>query len=268
MSTKYTYAGYSCLVKTIPSKVDILLGNITDLTEEGKFGFVQGLDAFDVPRDVWQYGSDGLGGADVKTFLTSAQPLFIVSDSVVDTTVTVKCFYIDGFGVEQGVTKTLNGQMSIPLDVIGLDVIRASVESVTEAVGNIDISSENAFTAGVPDDVSKVLAYIGQSYGQTEQCLLTVPLNTSMILNGVYVYIAREKGAAGSAQVDLRVREFGKSWVVKRPWQVTTSFPISEDVYDLIFPARSQVVLRVRSISDSDTHVTGILNYYLVSVAT
>lgn len=260
----YNLDEYQNLIRSFPPKLNISLGSIDSVSEDGKFGFVRHLDGMDVPTDIWAWGSDDISGAAIKTFPTTSETLYISSDNVNDTNVDVDVHYIDDDGTPLTITPNLDGQTPVSLGVSGFDVNRALVSSLIMPLGNVYITNDSNFTAGVPDDVSKVLAYIPQGFGQTQQCTITVPVDCTCIIDWVNIYMSRNQGLAGSAQVSLLVGEFGKDFLIKRPWHLTTSAPVNEFISGIVVPARSRIVLRVVDISDNDTHFTGVINYYLI----
>jgi len=262
------WALISSLVRPVVAKVfdldvDIALGNVDGISYNDKFGLVKGIDAADAAADLWAWGSDPLAGAPTKVFPSVAGDLFIASDAAGDTDVDVTIVYLDATGVERTVTKNLDGQTPVDVEVTALDSNRMWISGATAAVGNIYLSTSGSFTAGVPDVATTVVAFIEAGYGQTEQCTYTVPSGKKMVLTLLQVSMSRGSGAAGSAEVQLRVKPSGGSVLVKREWQATDSSPVKDGTV-FVFAALTQVVVRVKDVSDGDTHLTGVWKFYLV----
>lgn len=96
--------------------------------------------------------------------------------------------------------------------------------------------------------------------------MFTVPIDKQMRIRKVHISIGRASGAAGSAEVNLKVREFGKTWIVKRPFTVTTSYPINKSVAGLIIPPRANVVMTLQTVSDTDTNCDASWEYELIDL--
>ena len=246
--------------------LDLALGRTPGLTEDTKFGGVKLIDAMDNIVDVWRIADDNLvNRVDKKTFITSAQSLFIASDSVVDIDVDILVNYLDSDGVPRTVTPNLNGQTGVVIGVTALDCNRLTVDNGNTNVGNIYLTTENAFTGGVPDDLTKVLAFIVADKGQTLQALDTTPVGFRYHIKNILIYCSRASGATGSADVELQVRPNGKSWLTKRDFLVTTNSPIIKPEAGLVFDALTNIRARVIDVSDNDTNITFEWNYDLAA---
>lgn len=239
-------------------------GKIDGITLVHKFGYVGAVDAADGPTDVWAWGSDTASGALLKTWPTVAATLYIASSSSSDTDLDVKVYYIDASGYEKNVTVNTNGQNSVSLGVTALDINRAYISNGNAAVGNLYICNTNAFTSGVPNTAADVLAYIPIGYAQTQQACFRVPIDYRLILTRIQVLIARASGAAGSAEVELLVKEPGGTWRVLRPWYISTSVLLNIEEQGLDFPGGSFVRLNLEDVSDGDTNCTGCWHGVLV----
>ncbi len=252
------------VVRQVDPGIDLALGRLGGVQEDSKFGEVLALDAADAATDVWAFGSDTVSGADTKTFPTSAQSLYISSDSGSDTDVDVTVEYVDSTGAAATATPNLNGQTAVDMGVTAFDVNRARVVGDTAAVGNIYINTANAHTNGVPDSAATVLAYIAAGYGQTQLCMYTVPLNKQARLKHIVAGMSRASGGAGSAELHLRVREFGGTWIVKRIFHPTQAAPVDQPLANLVLPARTSFALRAHDVSDTDTNITGDIFFDII----
>lgn len=233
------------------------------ISVDTKFGRVRNIDAADTPCDVWALADDAASPRlESKTFPSAASTLYMASDDAADTAeVTVE--YIDSFGFLQTVTDNLTGQTPVNLGVSGFDSNRAYLSGDDESnVGNVFVSHDADWTAGVPDDLTQTLCHIPPGYGQTEQCLYRVPIGKKCFILGLNLTVARSGGAAGSADVRILTKESGGSWLVKR------DYPIQNG--GMPFVTRGLSVgpggffrLEVNDVSDIDTNVTADIIYYL-----
>ena len=239
------------------------------MEENGKFGYVTEIDAADSAKDIWPMANDGFANLlNTKTFPTSASTLYIASDDSADAGVEVTVEYLDSNGELQTVTQTLDGtdaQTAVSLGVSGLDANVAYLSGDTEThAGNIYIANNSSFTAGVPSTLSNTLAMIPAGFGQTQQAIYQSPSNKKIRLREITVFVNRSSGADGSAIIHLRVKPEGGSWRVMRPIYVTTADHRQKHTAGLVFEGRTQIVMRVDSVSDTDSNVTGEFDYELV----
>lgn len=249
------------IVRTISTDLEIAFGRFSGISEDAKFGEVRGIDAIDNATDVWTYGDDGFGGALTKTFPSSAQTLYVSSDSTSDTSKVVRVSYIDANGLSQTTDVTLTGQTVVNTGVTALDCNRVVQLTGTVNVGNLYVATENNHSSGTPADPTKVLAHVKPTQGQTRQAILTVPSNKRLRIKGIRAYVSRASGAAGSAIITLREQDDGGTEVVKRLWHVTTSQGVNEKTTGLVFPALAHIRARVEDVSDTDTNVTFEFDY-------
>lgn len=249
---------------------ELALGRIDGIEEDTKFGCVTGIDAADNAKDVWDWASDDLTGADTKTFPTSAATLYIASDNAGDTSISVQVGYIDGNGARQSVVVTTDasdGTTPVSLGVSGLDVNRAFINGDGQsASGNLYIQQGSGFSSGVPSDASAVLAFIRAGDGQTQQAIFTVPNGFKMHITGMVWAINRASGAAGSATCLLKVKTPGGSWLKKRRLYLDNGLHV-KTVRGLVFEPGTKVVMHVQDVSDGDTNVTGELQFNLVEAS-
>lgn len=247
---------------------EVALGNIPGYASDTKFGRVRAQDAADNAVDIWSFADDTASPrSDTKTFPSAAATIYLASSSGSDTNVDIDVTYIDSTGaLAEALAVNLNGQTPVSIGATGLDVLRIKVSagSPNAPVGIIYASITNDFTAGAPNDVTDILAVAPAGFGQSQLSHFTVPLGKTLVMKEVYILIARVSGAAGSAEVTLRITEFGGHQRVVRQFFPTTSVPISRGVKNFVVPARAQIVWRVDDVSDSDTDVSCTWGYELI----
>lgn len=256
-------------ILTASFDTEVALGNIQNYSSAVKFGRVKNIDAADSAVDIWAYADDGLSSrADTKTFPSVAATIYLCSSSASDTAVDVTVAYIDSTGAAATATDvTLTGQTPVSIGATGLDVNGIRVTGSTAAVGIIYASITNAFTAGVPDDPADILAVAPVGYQQSQLSHFTVPLAKTLVMKELLLTVSRSSGAAGSADVTLRIKEFGGVSRVRREYFPTQAVPIDRGVTNLVVPARSQIVWRVDDVSDADTNISCIWAYELIDDA-
>ena len=255
-----------------PESSKLALGYYDQIVELDKYGHVEGLDAVDPDTDVWMYGSDGEGGTPTMNFDLTAATMYAASTDNSDT-MDLVVTYIDSSGAEQTATVTLTGQTPVSLGDSGSFVNLAYTTGSAQEAGNITITNENNFTSGVPNDKTKVMAYIRAGWGKTKQSGYVSPTNVSSVVKRLYVSLARASGAPqgrdvggadvtvktrrelGSAEVHVRQRSAGQSvWSVSRDIHVTSSSTYDRAVAIVLEPGDA-IVGRCVNISDTDTNV-------------
>lgn len=170
------------------------------------------------------------------------------------------------FGTFRQGTDASDGRTPVSLGVSGLDCNRIELTGDGQAnAGNIYVQQGNAFTIGVPDDLTIVLAFVRAGYGQTEQAIYTVPAGYEMRMKRLVLTLARSLGAAGSAIIQLMVKKTGQSWVVKREWNFQNG-EFTKPLAGLVLPAGTQVKMRLVSTSDNGNNLTAEWHYDLAAV--
>ena len=255
------------IVRSVDSRIDLALGRFQGMVSDTKFGRVSNLDAADPPVDIWAFGDDTVSPrSSAKTFPTSAATIYLASSNAGDTTQTVDVDYIDANGDAQTASAVaLNGQTPVSIGATGLDVNRIKVVSATGAAGVVYASITNNFTGGAPNNVTDILAVAPAGYQQSQLSHFTVPLGKTLIMNRIFLSVARSSGSAGSARVLLKMKPFGQAERVIREFFLTTNYPIDPDNIALVIPARAQITWEVSSVSDTDSSFSVAWGYDLVA---
>lgn len=259
------------IVRSVSTELDLALGRFTGMSEDAKFGRVEGIDnTGDFPCDIWAMADDGFASRLAeKTFPSSAATLYMASDASGDTDIEVTVPYLNSSGVPLAVTSNLNSSDAttpVNLGVTALDCNRAFLSGDNEtASGNIFISNNSSFTSGAPSTLSNTLAMIPAGYGQTQQAIDQTPAGYKYRIKRLIAYMARANGAAGSATIELQVKPSGGSWLVKREFFITTSQPVNKPVAGIVLDGLTQVRLKVTDVSDNDSNFFGEWHYDLVA---
>jgi hypothetical protein len=249
-------------------RTEIALGNVDNYTTSTKFGGTEAIDAADPEITIWRLANDTLGANQVtrKKFQTSASTLYIASTSASDTSIDITVQYSDSSNLEQSTTVTLNGQTPVSLGVSGLDCNRMFVSSADDTLaGNVYLTNANDFSSGVPNDDADILAYIIAGAQQTEQTTFRVPSDKTMIITRVYATISRANGSSGSANISLKIKPDGGSWLVKRKYYTTTEKDINLNDLSIVYQPGTFVEWTISNVSDNNTNVFVEYDYELIS---
>lgn len=243
---------------------EVALGNVQHYQISTKFGLLESA-SIGSSRTVWAFADNSLSTRlDRKVFPTAATAVYIVSESAADTAKQVTVRYQDSNNVAQQAEVTLNGQTPVLVNASVLDCDTAYISGNDQTlVGHVYVMRGNAVTAGVPNTPSDVLAFINSAHGRTQQATLRVPANTTMVVNNVLIAVTRSNGSSGSAQVNMRVKPFGKSWYVTRPYLLTTSTNIDKSE-QMVFGAGDMIEFFMTSVSDANTSCNVFFEYLLI----
>lgn len=268
LSQTQSLASDATLTRQIPSDLDIDLGGFSDISSGTKFGNVEGVGTASNALDIWAAANTGLTGRlDMKTFPTSASTFYIASTSASDTDIDITANALDATGLETTVSVNLNGTTVVSLGSL-LDVNSAYVSGANQTpIGDIWIGTSNAFTAGRPTTASETVAFIPIGFGRTQQTHISVPSNKKCRISRIYGSLARASGAAGSAEINFRVKESGGSWMILRHYDVTTSLTLDREQKGLILGAGARCVLSLSAeTSDNGTDANGQIEYDFINV--
>lgn len=183
--------------------LEIARGNVPGMSFTRRFGKIQTIQAA-TPADVWVYGVTS--GAETYTWSSSADIDSISSSSASDTQ-QITIVGLDTNYAATTQTATLNGQTRVALTTSLIRVNNVYNNSATDLVGNVYVYPNTAITAGVPDDVTKVRAYVAAADNQSLQTMYTVPAGYTAYITGVEVSLINRKTAI--AEMIVKTREYG-----------------------------------------------------------
>lgn len=237
----------------------ITSGDFQKLNSIDKFGRNADIDTGTAPEDVWTQG-------DAYSFLSSETTLYISSSDNSDTQ-EMTVMGLDGDYNLVTQTKDLTGQSQVALDTDLLRVFRCYNSDSTVLSGNIYIAESDTLTDGVPDTPSKIKAVVSNGHGQTQMAIYTIPAGKTGYLIRWYVTINDASGSASkSAQVSLKIREFGKVFRDRRDLGISSNgghvdvrltFPIK-------IPEKSDIKITVESAGANDSDVSAGFDIILV----
>ena len=163
---------------------------------------------------------------------------------------------------------TLNGQNRVALSVPlwrfnrALQITPSTRSDRFNALpGNVYIFADNALTLGVPNDPSKVIAFIANGSNQTRQSFYTIPKGKSgFFLSGSIRII---KKGTGAAIAKVYVRTFGGPCINVQVGSISNAG--SSSVYDPqvipeTLPEKSDIFVTV----DVDSNDTGAAHDYIM----
>lgn len=181
--------------------LEIARGNIPGVSFSRRFGKVPTL-LVDTPTDVWRYGSTA--GAEIYTWSTTADIDSISSDNAGDLQ-NITISGLDANYIQVNQTIALNGQTRVALTTPLMRINQAFNDSGTDLLGNVYIYVNTAITGGIPDDVTKVRAYIDSTAQQSQNGIFTVAAGKTGFITSVETSMIGRKDAFLSLKVKTRL---------------------------------------------------------------
>jgi hypothetical protein len=228
-----------------------------------KFGTVSKIDTADADVTVWALADDARSPrVDRKTFSTTADTIYISSSSASDNGIKITTIVNDSNNDLKQNETIISGQTPVSIGVSGLDCNTAFVSGDDQTLaGDVYITLGSDHTSGIPNDLTKVLAFIPQVAQRTQQATFRVPNGSKMIIDSIHCNIAVGTGNA-SAQLFLRVKPQGGSWYILRPYNLTTSSTIERN--ETIVLDEGTFVEFYMDVSANDVDMTTIFRYQLI----
>lgn len=237
-------------------------GNIPGQSSFRKFGRNGEIDTTSDPEDIW-----GGGGLYTGFPTGGAETMEIFSSQAADTsagtgarTVEISNLRDSTGAAADNVILSLNGTTPVSL---GIDTFtrgsRVKVKTAGSGGGNA-----GTLTLRHTTTTANIFAVMPIGANQTQIAAYSVPLGHTLHTNRMFIRLARLSGAAGSAEVSLRVREFGGVFQTHVTPEVTDGGPYSErDVWHR-FPALTDFKFTCDEVSDNDTVITANISGVLI----
>lgn len=227
------------------------LGDIECLATVNKFGESPSIDIADGLVDIWNFPTQ-------KTYtFSSVADIDSISSSDAGDNQNIEIRGLDSNWDKTIQTIALNGQNRVALTTNLIRVPRLKNVGNTVLAGNVYCYPNTAITGGVPDDTTKVRAFIliGVSVGdnQTLMAIYTIPNAKTGLL--VRYYAAAYLATASASLVRMYRREFGGVFQVKETIAINTvGSTFVERPYHPTYPripARTDIVMKANSTVDN-----------------
>lgn len=244
-------------------KTEVALGLVPNNFLGTKFGTVSKIDTTDADVTVWALADDARSPrVNRKTFSTTADTIYISSSSASDTGIKITTIINNSSNELKQYETIISGQTPVSIGVSGLDCNTAFVSGDDQTlVGDVYVTLGSDHTSGIPNDLTKVLAFIPQVAQRTQQATFRVPTGNKMIIDSIHCNIAVGTGNA-SAQLFLRVKPQNGSWYILRPYNLTTSSTIERN--ETIVLDEGTYVEFYMDVSANDVDMTTIFRYQLI----
>jgi hypothetical protein len=249
------------VVRVIDFEFDIAAGRSQGVSIVNKFGKNPDVDTGTVPEDIWENGGTYTGFP-----AGAAETLQVFSSSANDAAAGTGARTIRVTGLDSNYniiseTVTLNGVTPV---TTSQSFIRAHTAVVLTSG-----SSNTAFNAGNitvrhSTTTTNIFLYMLIGTNQTNCSGYTIPAGYTGYMRKITVSCA--DGASASVQGSIYVGAFGAAPRYRRPFIVTFGAQLSDEIYGgLVFPEKTDIILRITSCSANNTVVLG--GYDLILVA-
>lgn len=233
-------------------------GQVTGTTSGSK----RLLDTGSTPEDVWGPGGLYTGQPEHSV---AADTVDVSSSSANDTSAgtgarTIRLSGLDENWAEQTEDITMNGTT----DVVSVNQWKR-VNRVIVLTAGSGGSNAGLIEVEYTSTPATVFAQVPIGTNQSVIAALTVPAGKTMYVKRMRFSMARASGAAGSAIVSFRTREENGVYRARRYETISTSFPMQfTNQGALALPAKTDIIMRVESVSDNNSQVAGAFEYILV----
>ena len=127
----------------------------------------------------------------------------------------------------------------------------------------------NAGTIAVRQSTTTTNVFLSMVIGrnQTNNSAYTVPSGFTGLMRRFHVALSGKAIANTPAAMEGNIwtRNFGQPFRSRRPFTVSTSFRLYDDIYGgLVFPEKSDIVIRINDTSASDLSVNGGYDLILI----
>ena len=246
---------------------EVALGLVPNNFVGTKFGTVSGVDTADNPLTVWALADPDRVPLTVerKTFNDVPDTVYLCSSSAADTNIQITTIVNDINNNIVELETTLNGQTPVSIGVDGYDCNTAFVSGNDQTLaGDVYVTLGSNHTAGgIPNDATKILAFVPQEAQRTQQATFRVPNNTKMIIDSIHSNISVGTGNA-DAQLFLRIKPKDGSWYILRPYNLTTSSTIERNE-TIVFDEGTLVEFYMDAGGNS-MNMTTIFRYQLINL--
>lgn len=241
------------------------MGIASGVLTVNKFGRNTDIDTTTDPEDIWE-------GGGLYPFVTAAQVLQVSSASGDDASggTGAKTVQIQGLDANWNIlteTVTMSGISTVETTGEFIRVFRAQV--VTAGTGGVNaglitITYKTAATTA---------AVITAGYGQTLMAIYTVPAGMTGLLLEVYATINSSLNNAAGSRANISLRMRAGADLSTAPLQVKHIESIVIDgnssmrkqfLLPLKVDAKTDIILRVDSVSDNDSDITGGFDILLI----
>ncbi len=248
---------------SIPFEKQVALGLVPGWTVDTKFGYNINIDTATDPQDIWLNGGLYTGQ---PLHSVAAETVHVVSTDNTDDTaggdgaLTVVLTGLNEDWVLTTETITLNGTTNVTSTTTFHRLARMFIATAgVNGTNTGNITATGSTTGNIYVSIPNT-----SEYNQSQLAAVTVPAGKVCLIDTIVAAIGRSSGAAGEASGSFLTRTEGGVYRSRRTIQLTTSIPFIEENVGMRLEAKTDILMRIHSVSDNNTKVTGKFRYYLI----
>lgn len=245
------------ITKVVGEHLAVPMGWISGVSGDTKFGINPNVDTA-AAEDMWA------GGGDYTGFPSgAAETVDVSSDNIADTAAgtgarTIRLFGLDANFLFQTEDITLNGLTLVTSIKTWSRLPRGRVLTA----GSLE-NNAGTITAHHTTTTANVFFVILPGDGGTLVACTTVPANETMIIDSLFAGLSANT-VASQAGISLRAREPGGVFIKMREHGASLGSPIDRTYKrGLTLPEKTDVKIRVESVSANNTSLFGEFDYVL-----
>lgn len=246
-------------IVTMPFDLSVSLGDLPGWERVEKFGRNPNIGTATTPEDVWFGGGIYTG----QPSTGNPETIEVFSDNAADSAAGTGLRTLRVVGLLTSDSTTYVSEDLIMNGVTPVTSVNSwyRINRVFGLTGGSSETNVGTLTVRHTITIANIFAVISPGVSQTQIAAWTVPASRNLIVNRLLISIARSGGNPGSANIQLVVREFGSSiWRAIQNFELTTATDLQQNGLSLLIPARSDLKIRVESVSDNGTIVTGTID--------
>lgn len=247
------------VTRTIGDEIAIASGLFQNYSIVNKFGYNSDIDTGTVPEDIW----DG-GGAYTGFPSSTLETISVLSSSADDASAgsgarTVRLIGLDSDYNVISETVTLNGTNAVATTQQFRRMHTASTQSA--GLGGVNAGT---ITFRHTTTTSNVFAIMQIGKNQTYVSAYTVPAGHTAYMRALTASLIQGTASA-SSDGQIWIRSFSSVFRGRRPFLLSTAINIADQIYGgLIFTEKSDIILRVNAVSNSNSQINGGYDLILV----
>ena len=245
-------------VRAVTEEVGIAGGLFAGYSIVNKFGTNSDVDTGSTPEDIWDGGGLYTGFPD-----SALETISVFSSSAADAAAgtgarTVRIVGLDANYDVQSETVTLNGVTPVAT----VNTFRRAHTATVQSAGSGGV---NAGTLTFRHTTTTANVFLSMVVGrnQTNAAAYTVPAGYRAYMRSIHG--AFRGSSNGTVDGYIWTRSFGGVFRSRRPYSFGAAYPLSDTIYGgLVFTEKSDIVLRISSVSANNTNVNGGFDLILV----
>jgi len=241
--------------------LEISAGNVLDVTFTNVIGHNEDIDIATAPQDVW------LGGGNYTGHATQTETVDVFSSDAADTSAgtgarTIRIEGLQSTTAETFTTEdiTMNGTTPVVSSNSWYRITKVFVLTAGSGAENAGIITVRHTTT-----TANIFSEMEIGLNESQMAVFTIPFNREGFITSIDLSLVRASGAAGSAEITVRVRDSGGVYRARYITDVSTSSSVVKNFTGYITcPALSDIKVTVDTVSDNNSIVGAVLGIIVI----